>query len=109
MVIRSIILIITGLLFSGQSVFAQALTSNNALITVEPSTRVTIQGGALNNGDLVNHGTVSVSGDWMNVDTYTPANGLLIFNGAGTQNIAHNNGLVYQLSIEGGGEKSIIS
>jgi len=66
-------------------------------------------GGALNNGDLVNHGTVSISGNWMNVDTYTPSNGLLIFDGADAQNIAHNNGWVYQLSFEGGGEKTITS
>jgi hypothetical protein len=86
---------------------AQALTNNNALITVGPSTRVTIVGGALNNGDLLNNGTVSISGDWMNVDTYTPSDGLLIFNGTSSQNIAHNNSQVYQLSFEGGGEKII--
>lgn len=86
---------------------AQALTNNNALITVTPSTRMTIVGGALNNGDIENNGTISISGDWMNVDTYVPGNGLFILNGSDRQRIAHNGAGVYKLYIEGGGEKVI--
>jgi hypothetical protein len=88
---------------------AQALTNNNAIITVNPDTRMTIDGGVLNNGDLVNHGTISVTGDWMNVDTYTPSTGRLIFNGAQEQHIAHNHGQVFKLDMEGGGNKTITS
>lgn len=104
--VKYLILTCTGLLTCGL-VMAQALTNNNALITVTQSTRVTVTGGVLNNGDLVNDGTVSVSGDWMNVDTYSPSNGLLIFNGTDRQNIAHNGAQVYQLTFEGGGSKQI--
>ena len=61
----------------------------------------------MNNGDLTNEGTLSISGDWMNADTYTPGNGLLILDGATEQSIAHNGGQVYQLQIAGAGEKTI--
>ena len=107
--VKRAILIITALVAFGQRLPAQTLTNNNALITVERATRMTVHGGALNNGDLVNHGVVSISGNWMNVDTYTPSNGLLIFDGRDNQNISHNGGQVYQLSFEGEGNKVITS
>ena len=65
---------------------------------------MSVVGGALNNGDLANDGTLSITGDWMNVDTYTPGNGVMILNGSDQQNIAHNGQDIYQLLIEGGGE-----
>jgi len=102
-------LVFTGLLICGSTALAQALTNDNALITITPSTRLTILGGALNNGELVNGGTISITGDWMNVDTYTPGNGLFILNGSNRQNIAHNRQEVYQLLIAGGGEKVFTS
>ncbi len=103
------LLVFTGLLICGSTALAQALTNDNALITITPSTRLTILGGALNNGELVNGGTLSITGDWMNVDTYTPGNGLFILNGSDRQNIAHNGQEVYQLLIAGGGEKVFTS
>lgn len=106
---RIFLLVFTGLLIFGSTALAQALTNDNALITITPSTRLTILGGALNNGDLVNKGTLSLTGDWMNVDTYTPENGLFILNGTDRQNIAHNGQEVYQLLIAGEGEKVITS
>ena len=84
---------------------AQALTNNNSLLTITPGTRITVLGGALNNGDITNDGVLSISGDWMNVDTYNPGSGLFILDGAGNQNIAHNAQDIYQLEISGGGEK----
>ena len=102
-------MVFTGLLICGSTALAQALTNDNALITITPSTRLTILGGALNNGELVNGGTISITGDWMNVDTYTPGNGLFILNGSNRQNIAHNGQEVYQLLITGGGEKVFTS
>ncbi|GJM27487.1 MAG: hypothetical protein DHS20C17_01220 [Cyclobacteriaceae bacterium] len=108
MIIRLILVVITTLLAGFTTAVAQALTNNNALITVMPSTRFTIMGGALNNGDIENSGAISISGDWMNVDTYS-GNGMFILNGDGRQNIAHNSGGVYQLYIEGGGEKVIVN
>jgi len=93
------------LIIHWSSVSAQVLTNDNALITITPLTRITVVGGVLNNGDLANSGILSVTGDWMNVDTYTPGNGLFILNGTDRQNIAHNGQEVYQLFISGGGEK----
>ena len=103
--VRIFLLVFMGLLFCSVSVLAQVLTNDNALITITPSTRLSIIGGALNNGDIVNEGALSITGDWMNVDTYTSGTGLFIFNGADRQNIAHNGQEVYQLSVSGGGEK----
>ncbi len=88
---------------------AQALTNNNALITISPNTRVTVLGGALNNGDLENNGVLSISGDWMNVDTYNSGNGLFILDGSGNQNISQNGQDIYQLEINGPGEKTFSS
>jgi hypothetical protein len=96
-----------GLLTCVQVGFGQALTNNNALITITPATRITLMGGALNNGDLTNNGTLSITGDWMNADTYTPGSGLLIFDGSSSQNIAHNGGQVYRLRFDGNGEKTV--
>jgi len=98
-------LVFTGLITHWFSTSAQALTIDNALVTITPLTRITVVGGVLNNGDLVNGGILSVTGDWMNVDTYTPVNGQFVLNGSDRQNIAHNGQEVYQLFISGGGEK----
>ena len=107
--VRIFLLVFTGLLFCGASVLAQVLTNNNAQIFITPSTRVTVLGGALNNGDLTNDGTLSISGDWMNVGTYGSGNGLMILNGTQEQNIVQNDQDVYQLQSTGGGEKIINS
>ena len=104
---RFIVVTFTIFCICGHAGFGQALTNNNALITISPDTRVTVLGGALNNGDLSNEGTLSVSGDWMNVDTYVPGNGLMIFDGSDNQSIVHNGGLIFRMRIEGGGQKSI--
>lgn len=106
---RLFLLVFMVLIFHWSSVSAQVLTNDNALITITPLTRITVVGGVLNNGDLVNSGILSVTGDWMNVDTYTPGNGQFILNGTDRQNIAHNGQEVYQLFISGGGEKVISS
>ncbi len=100
--------IILGLLASN-TVHAQALTNNNSMITITPGTRVTVLGGALNNGDLENNGVFSLSGDWMNVDTYISGNGLFILDGSVNQNISQNGQDIYQLEINGPGEKIFIS
>lgn len=107
MISRIVIVSITALVAGYSTVNAQALTNNNALISVTPGTRMTILGGALNNGDIENYGTISVSGDWMNVDTYNPGDGQFILNGTEAQRIVHNGAGVYKLYIEGGGEKII--
>ncbi len=98
-------MVFTGLLICASAAYGQALINDNALITITPSTRMSIIGGALNNGNILNEGVLSITGDWMNVDTYTPGTGLFILNGADRQNIAHNDQEVYQLQITGGGEK----
>ncbi len=103
----SVFYIIFGLILINQTVVGQALTNNNALITITPNSRMTILGGALNNGDLVNEGTLSVSGDWMNVDFYDPRAGVFILDGAASQNFAHNAQDIFQLRVSGGGEKRV--
>ena len=109
MVVKLVFLVLTSLITIWSDALAQALTNDNAMITISPATRVSILGGALNNGDLINEGTLSISGDWMNVDTYTSGSGLFILDGAQKQTIAHNDQQVFQLLVEGGGEKSFTS
>ncbi|MDH3710818.1 MAG: gliding motility-associated C-terminal domain-containing protein [Cyclobacteriaceae bacterium] len=96
-----ILLVVT----AGSKLQAQTLINNNSLITITPGARVSVLGGALNNGDLDNNGVLSISGDWMNVDTYNAGTGLFILNGASPQNVAHNGQDIHQLEINGVGEK----
>ena len=90
----------------GGAVSAQQITNDNAVITITPDTRVTVLGGMLNNGALTNQGTLSVSGDWMNVGTYSPTASNFILNGSAPQTVNHNGQNFNRLIITGGGEKT---
>ena len=102
---RLAVLLLTGIWYFSPDVVAQALVNNNAMITITNDTRMTVLGAALNNGDLLNSGTLSISGDWMNADTYTTVNGRFILDGTDEQTITHNGQQVYQLILSGGGDK----
>ncbi len=84
---------------------AQFFTNNGQVITVTPDTRVTIKGDAENLGAIFNNGTMSVSGDWTNLNVYLGTDGKFILDGTSMQIIRHNNQSFYVLVIDGGGEK----
>lgn len=91
------------------SVNAQFFTNNGQIIGVTPDTRVTIQGDAENLGAIFNDGTISVSGDWTNLNVYLGTDGKFILDGTSVQVVRHNNQSFYVLVIDGGGEKIIES
>jgi len=101
--IRYILLFVSSLWSA--NIFGQAMANDNALITITTGTEVTVLGGVLNNGDIVNEGSLAVSGDWLNADQYTAGNGLFILNGDDTQNVAHSGQDWYHLIVDGAGEK----
>ena len=90
----------------GSKLSGQGMTNDNALITISPDTEVSVLGSVLNNGDLVNEGRLSVSGDWLNADQYDARNGIFILNGSDHQNVAHSGQDWFHLIIDGGGEKT---
>ncbi len=87
----------------------QGITNNDALITIYSGSAMTVQGSFLNNGDLDNQGTLSVTGDWMNADTYLSGTGWLVLNGDGSQSVAHNAQPIFALRFDGGGDKLIMT
>ena len=87
--------------------YAQAITNDNALLTITSGAEVTVLGSVLNNGDIVNEGSLAVTGDWLNADSYDARTGIFILNGASSQNVAHSGQQWYHLIIEGGGEKTL--
>lgn len=92
--------------FSSEWLFAQLFVPSAATLHIEENASIAIAGRAENTGTFNNFGTTSLSGDWLNSGTYNTT-GTFILNGA-DQIIDHDT-LFNNLTIEGGGTKSIVS
>jgi hypothetical protein len=90
------------------TVQAQLLTNAGQVITISANTTVVIEGGIQNNGNLINNGTLDVSGDWNNTQSYNEGTGTVILSGTQKQQIQHNNQAFSGLHIVGGGEKVFV-
>jgi len=84
-------------------------TNDGQVISITSGTRVTITGPASNNGTILNEGTLSVSGDWRNIQTYLSQNGKFVLNGVTAQIIDHNGQNFYTLELASGGIKTFVS
>ena len=76
--------------------------------TVHNEGQLDLKGDLQNQLILTNNGTINISGDWNNTDTYNEGVGKVVFNGF-SQTIDHNDQHFYELEINGGGEKTLIS
>lgn len=84
-------------------------TNDGQTITITSGAQMTIQGEALNNGVLRNDGTLSVSGDWTNGNSYISDAGIFILNSDAVQQVDHGGQVFYVLQLEGGGRKIFTS
>jgi len=64
-----------------------------------------IQGDATNQGAIRNEGTLLVSGDWTNINSYLSQNGRFVLNGVSVQRVDNNGQTFYELELSGGGRK----
>ncbi|MEL7145184.1 MAG: T9SS type A sorting domain-containing protein [Bacteroidota bacterium] len=81
------------------------LVNKGKIITVVDGSVMTIQGDAVNEGAIRNAGTIYLSGNWTNINSYLSQNGKFVFNGTTIQQIDHNGQTFYQLELDGGGTK----
>ena len=99
----------TSILFIGLLCFCSVanaqLVNKGKIITVSDGSIVTIQGDAINEGAIRNAGTIYLSGDWTNINSYLSQNGKFVFNGATIQQIDNNGQTFYTLELDGGGTK----
>lgn len=75
------------------------------IITISDGSVMTIQADALNEGAIRNAGTIYLSGNWTNINSYLSQNGKFVLNGTTVQTIDHNEGTFYILELDGGGRK----
>ncbi|MDQ3393270.1 MAG: gliding motility-associated C-terminal domain-containing protein [Bacteroidota bacterium] len=87
----------------------QSIINKSQLITIAPNTHVTVSGNFINEGIVINQGSISVSGDWQNLKEYDHSIGTMIFNGEKDQVIDHNDQVFYDLEINGLGKKILKS
>lgn len=95
-------------LFSGYYSPAQLLSNNGQEIFIGKNILFTIQGGLQNNGTIVNSGEIVLKGDWENYGEYIAGEGTIVLTGS-DQQFNHNQQDIYELVIEGGGEKHFVS
>ena len=79
------------------------------IITISDGSVVTIKADASNEGAIRNAGTVYLSGDWTNLNSYLSQNGKFVLNGTSVQTIDHNESTFYILELDGGGRKVFTS
>lgn len=75
------------------------------IITISDGSVMTIQADAVNEGAIRNGGTIYLSGDWTNINSYLSQNGKFVLNGTSVQTIDHNGQTFYILELDGGGTK----
>ena len=109
---RLFFIALTGLVFIHVAVRAQLVTNISAAITISSGAQVTVKGDFVNaaGATISNSGTVDLSGDWINNsgnDVFGLSSGTVILNGA-SQAIAGSNTTVFNnLTLLGGGIKSL--
>ncbi|WPP49605.1 T9SS type B sorting domain-containing protein [Catalinimonas niigatensis] len=92
------------------SLKAQALfVGTEQQLWVSNGGMLTVHGDLDNAGEITNNGELSVSGNWTMQGEYVEGTGLVVLNGKEGQQIDHDGQRFFQLSIESGGDKSILS
>ncbi len=110
---HSFSLLLSALLLSAiglPKVFAQVLyVGTEQVVTIQPDTRLTLEGNLFNRGTLINQGTLRVSGDWRNEATYTDGPGSEVVLAGATQTIDHQGQVFHHLTVRGSGTKELRS
>jgi gliding motility-associated-like protein len=105
---HSIILLLSvqiGCLFfcPGKTAAQDVTTSTNVFIT--DGLLVSVDGSIRNSGFILNNGSITLSGDWLNTAVYQ-GTGAILLEGS-DQQIHNNHQSIYALSIGGGGTKTL--
>ena len=79
------------------------------LVTIAPDTRVVVNGHLRSQGTIMNQGTLRVSGDWRNEQTYTDTPGSQVILSGATQTIDHQGQQFHHLVVRGAGTKTLRS
>ena len=87
---------------------AQLLSNNGQEIFIGDNVPFTIKGDIQNNGTITNRGEITLTGDWDNGGEYIAQEGALVLTGS-DQWINHNQQEIYELVIEGKGERHFVS
>lgn len=70
---------------------------------------LTLNGSAENNGEITNQGEISINGNWQNQGQYQADTGLFALSGSEPQTFDHGGQEIYQLDIQNGGDKVLLS
>lgn len=84
---------------------AQIVLNQSELIFVGANTDFCVKGNFQNQGKVINQGTISVSGDWVNGNKYFASTGNFVLNGDIAQTVRHNKDSFHVLTLNGLGEK----
>lgn len=87
---------------------AQFLTNKGQQIYIGDKAQFTIKGDVHNMGTIVNHGEIILTGNWLNNGDYIAHQGAIVLSGP-NQQFDHQQQEIYELVIEGGGEKYFMS
>lgn len=106
---RTYIYIILAFQFAWMPASSQFLHNYGAqIISVQKDALIAVNGDVLNEGMIINNGNFSVTSHWTNDGIYN-GRGTIILNGEEEQEFDNNSQDVYKLTIDGGGEKRLLS
>ncbi len=88
---------------------AQLYIGDQALITLSEESLLYLPGGLENGGHLANNGNIYVGGNWKSSGNYESGVGAVTLISSQTQSIDHQNSSIFQLNVEGGGQKLLLS
>ncbi len=103
-IIKTLIWLIVVIGFCPHSSIAQFI-NRGKIISITDGSVVAIQGDVINQGAIRNEGTLLVSGDWTNINSYLSQNGRFVLNGVTVQQVDNNGQTFYTLELAGGGRK----
>ncbi len=101
---KQLIIICSVLLGSWHYSPAQTLLNQSELIYIKDAV-FTVKGDFQNQGKIINQGTITVSGSWVNENKYFASTGKFILNGDVAQTVRHNKDSFHILILSGNGEK----
>lgn len=87
-------------------VMAQSFHNNGAILSISSETVLTVPDSLVNKGTIINNGSLSISGAWVNLGTYDAGAGQINFNSNLSQTINHSDQAFSKLVISGTGEKT---
>lgn len=102
------LLLFNMLLTNMENCYAQLLFNKDQTIYIGPDLTMSVNGSVLNDGIIENNGELSITGDWDNAQQYRAEKGVMVLIGA-NQQINHRGGDIYELVIDGTGEKLFTS